>query len=422
VLVCVVLSLCVLAVVPAFAYENDDEDDFQAVASRLDNKLKSLEIYNAEAEDDDNNNNNADEDQDDNVAQDDNGAQEDEVDNTASAELSSAKVIRDVAALEEKVKSSSLSFSTRTAVKENLEAIKKDAQMFAQKTGARRQALAEAMADRMQALRMQLEPEQADVQADEDNDNEEDASNLSSNSGKERALEDISAIRSSLAQTKLPSSVRSRANRMLEDISSQLESGASPRQMLAEARQLHQMISSNDKVHNKHNRQFEEEEAKVNKISRDISVLEQSLVSSNLPSDVLTMAKDNLAVIQRDSESFAHAQDSTHRARLSQAIKLRMKALNIMLKQASQPASTHSFEAQSTKQRESRVLNDVQQLEETISKTHMNAHKKHEVMSNLEAIKSDAEKLSHASTSKAEHLKGAMELRMKALKMQLKNM
>jgi len=416
--VCLVISVCLLALVPALAYE-DDDDDFQAVASRLDDKLQNLEKFNTKSEDvddqpaleeDDDNDNDNDNDADDN--------NDNALENTKQASSSAAdRVIRDVASLEEKLAAAPLAASARAQVQTNLEAIRRDAKKYASETSAHRQTLAEAMTDRMKALRLQLEEANGDKE-DEDDDVEENKPSFSAphQSAAELVRQDLATIRTTLAQSRLSSHLQTRASHLLEEISTEMDSGASTKTMMAKAHELRQLLSKNAAAHS---REFEEEEARVAKVSSDISQLEEAIDSSNLPSHIAKMARDNLEAIKSDTHRFERA-ESDRRSRLAKAIHLRMEALNIMLKHSTNKPSVHnSFEEESSSTKEARVMTDVQQLESAVSSMPMSAHKKHEMMENLEAIKRDAQELPHANAHRAQSLKGAMELRIKALKQQL---
>jgi len=372
----VLISLMLLAA-PALSIE---DDDMQSVVSRLDNKLQNLEGFNEAA------NNDGDE----TLAHDETRLEEDD----------SSKVSSDVSELEETIQSSNIPSHVRAAAIDNLSAIKKDAKEYTSAPRARRESLAKALSKRVEALRMQLTGDNTDAPA-------ADGSSQSARSLVER---DIAQVRSTLSSANLPSATRTKASRILEEMSEKVGQGSSS-ELLREVRGLRSLLTGSQVKSSS----FEEDVP--SKVTRDVSELEASLDSSNLPAQTVGMAKTNLAAIRKNVELIASGVGASRKADLSKAIGLRMSALKLMLKSSS--SSTHQFEEAHESTKEARVLKDIQEIENSLSHAKIPSTRRQEAINNLEAIKKDTQALASASTHRASALKEALNLRLKALHQEL---
>jgi len=153
---------------------------------------------------------------------------------------------------------------------------------------------------------------------------------------------------------------------------------------------------------------FEEDQAKISKVDRDIRQLEEALTSSNLGVHERKEAMKNLESIKADTTRLLAA-PASQKSFLKKAMKLRVKAFQAQIGEGS------SFE----EDRAVRVEEDVQQLEEALTSSNLGPLERKEAMKNLEAIKVDATRLLTAATSQKRSLKQAMALRVKAFRAQI---
>jgi hypothetical protein len=164
--------------------------------------------------------------------------------------------------------------------------------------------------------------------------------------------------------------------------------------------------------------QLEEEEEKApvrsleetDRVNDDISRLESKIESSDLSEERRDAAERNLEQIRVDVGRL-HNADGGEKRKLKEAVQLRMKALHMQLEEEKAPVRSLD--------ETDRVNGDISRLESKIESSDLSEERREAAEHNLEQIRVDVGRLQSADGGEKRKLKEAVQLRMKALHMQL---
>jgi len=261
---------------------------------------------------------------------------------------------------------------------------------------------------------------EANVDADDsDNELEEE------DEAQTKVASDISSLTKALEESDLSPKSRSEARANLDEIAADVRriKTASPDRLhsLKQAinyrlQALHLMVDAPQL-----DEEEEEEDSKVHVVEGDITQLEEAVSASHLSHSAKDQARANLESIAKDAREFNTAVSDKAKNLYRKAIAERMQALHAMLEGDEEPGNKEPCKDAACRGgvQPSKVVTDVQHIQNALKKTHMSTKAKKAVQENLSHILKDAEEMQSAPSKQRDRLAQALKLRSHALREQL---